>query len=154
MRNFILLLLCILSSVQPLSTKSLHLFILGDDTNKNIWSSVRQDITNIEQSFSYIASVGNLPFYPVKLTRSHRTLSRSHVISSIRKASIKSDDIVVLYYSGHGQGEPCNFTIWPTGNFRNERQLEDLVDFSEIMRRLFSKKAGSPKHVVLKKFLA
>lgn len=138
----------LLISSSYLMPQTLHLFILADDTDETTAVSSIKNMMNIEQSFSYLASLSNLPIHITKCTVSQNTLSRSKVIRSIRKSAIADDDIVVLYYSGHGCREQGESTILPAGAFFNERRHTQnspnffIVEFSEITRRLLSKKAA------------
>lgn len=140
---FSLFLVCLLSSSSFLSAKAFHLFILGDTVDETIEVGVHKNIRNIEQSFSHIALTSELPLHITKLTKSNKNLTRSCVIRSIRKAKIDVDDVVILYYAGHGLRERQTTTIWPCGAFTNERRNSTpIVEFSEVARRLFSKKAA------------
>src|SRR5206468_388011 len=53
-----------------------------------------------------------------------------------------SDDIIILYYGGHGWREHESRTIWPSGDFLNEKRSINIVEFSEITEKLFSKRAS------------
>lgn len=147
MRPFILSLFFIFSFFTSLSAKALHLFILGDIKDKSIKKFSLQNIENIEHSFKYIGSECGIPVNVTKLFVDDGApllkLTRSSVIRAIRKAPINPDDIVILSYSGHGCREKDSPTIWPSGGFENERRHPTtIVEFSEITRRLLSKKAA------------
>lgn len=114
--------------------------ILGDNKEEKIGSWVEKEMVDIEHSFSYIASVIDLPIRVTKLTSADETLSRYHIMRWIHKQRVGSDDILVFYFSGHGGREHENSIIWPSGIIENEKRGVPIVEFSEIAKRLLSKK--------------
>jgi hypothetical protein len=142
MNTFTFLLSCTLLFLSPLSAKGIHLLILGDTKDDTIGMASRKNIQNIKQSFSYLASVGQLPFFLTELTTHNDNLTREDITRWIRKEPIASDDIIVLHYSGHGGREQGSTTLWPSGDFPQRKRKGFIVEFDEIMDRLFSKKAA------------
>lgn len=143
MNTFILLIsFSCLFLISPLSAKEIHLLVLGDTIDQEIGFSTRKNLLNIKKTFSHIAKISNLLLYTTEFTSTNDTLKQSLILNWIRNTRISSDDIVILYYSGHGWRKQDSATIWPSGNFYNANKENNFSDFSEIAGQLFSKKAS------------
>ena len=121
-------------SISPLSAKAFHVLLIGDTKNEDIGTASTKSLRNLEQSFSYISSVSGTPIYIKKLTSTELTFSYRNVERWIREEKIERDDIIVLFYEGHGGRFKSNHTIWPSGYFP-----DGLSDFSLIIKKLIYK---------------
>lgn len=133
---FVLTLVLHLLLLTPLSGKSMHLLIMADD-DSNIGQGVLRDMENIKNSFSYLASTMDIPIRTKILNSKRNLLTYTHVITWLDKEQIAADDVVILYFSGHGGRTLTSPTIWPYVRFPTDR-----VEFTGVIRRLFKKKAA------------
>lgn len=140
MRKLFIFLLIVFTT--ELSAQAFHLLILADNKDPEVGYAAEKNMRNIEQSFSYIASVSTLPIHITKLASADNTLTRDHILKWIRNEHIKPDDIIILYYGGHGLRERESQSVWPSGAFLNEKRSMNIVEFSEITEKLFSKQAS------------
>ena len=101
MRKLLLIFLFI-SFVNPLSAKAFHLLLMGDTEDAKIGTAVTKSIQNLEQSFSYISSVSGIPLHVTKLTSFESTFTYKNVMRWVSKEKVERDDIIVLFYEGHG----------------------------------------------------
>jgi hypothetical protein len=122
--------------ISPLSAKAFHILYMGDDGDKYVGQSVNIDLKNIHKSFTYIASACGMPLY-MKTLRSPE-LRQANIEAWIKKAAIAEDDVVILYYSGHGGRSRNSPTIWPVGSVCEKYK----VDFTLIIEKLLSKRAA------------
>lgn len=136
MRSLIGISLIILSCVlNSLPAQTLHLFLLGSFQDEKISQNVEKSLKNIEDSFSYLASVSGVQLSVIKIPNKSKLLTQRSVEAAIRKKSIGRNDIVILYYHGHGGRMHDSPTIWPFGCFD-----DGYVEFAEILEKLFPKK--------------
>lgn len=80
MKFFILFWFCLSAFSPILSAKTIHLLILGDTADKNLGLSVRKNMRNIQQSFSYIASLSECKFKEKRLTSTEETKKERYQI--------------------------------------------------------------------------
>ena len=118
--------------------------MLGDTAHPDTGKGMQKNLINMKKSFAHIAHVCDLPFSPKELTTTDKNLTRKHIINLFRKKSVDPDDIIILYYSGHGCREEENPTFLPSGGFKNGKRWDqqNIVDFSDITKHLLSKNAS------------
>ena len=140
MKNYcILLFLACFIFISPLSAKAFHLLILGDTEEPYIKYGVMKNIQNIEEVFSYLSMVSRISLNSEKLICTKRNLTRTHILEWVKKEVVAPDDVIILYYSGHGIRTYESPTIWPSACSSSDGKD---IEFSEIMEKLFLKKAA------------
>jgi Aspartate/tyrosine/aromatic aminotransferase len=105
MRNYLVLLLLFYfntsSGITFSEDKYMYVFIVGDIRQASgIGGGVQQDINNVYNEFRYFANLIGYKFKHELITEQNR-LNRDTILQSIRKIP-NSTDVVVFYYSGHG----------------------------------------------------
>lgn len=85
-----------------LSASHLHLFVVGaaHDEDPVMLSAVKNDVEAIRSQALEIADGANLSFSEVLFFGEH--IQTTNVIEAIESLDVKSNDIVIFYYSGHG----------------------------------------------------
>jgi len=141
-RLFTMIFTAIYLCMFPLSATAIHLLILADTTDRCIGPIVTEDAKHMEHCFSYLASASKIPLHVTKLTSARRNLSREHIMRWVRKQHFASDDVVILYYTGHGMRKRISPTIWPGVNIPNRETNEEYVALEPIIRKLILKKAA------------
>ena len=141
MKNFIILVFIATSFfVSSLSAKAFHLLVMGDTQDSSIKQAVSKNLQNVEASFSYLSKVSDIPLLTTKLTCTEKTLTRDHILKWIRNEPVAHDDVIILYYSGHGARTEMSPTIWPFACFPETNAKE--IELSEVVEKLFLKKAA------------
>lgn len=143
MKKFGILSLFVISCfISTLSAKAFHLLLLGDTNSDNedvhFNFASMSNLSHVRKSFAYIASASGIDFRATELTTTNNSLTLRHIKKWLREESVARDDVVILYYSGHGDRSRKTSSIWPRGNFLND----EVINFSEIIEKLFSKKAA------------
>lgn len=95
------------------------------------------DLENIADSFQYLAHASGISLHMKELTTSDNTLSLANINAWIQNEKVAPDDVVLLYFSGHGSRVKSTSTIWPRGEFP-----EGPLEFSRIIEPLFAMKAS------------
>lgn len=141
MKKFIVLFSIIGSFfISPLCAKAFHLLLLGDTKDPSLDLSVMKNIQNVDDTFSYLASVSGVPLHKRKLTSLTKNLTNNHIFNWIKNEDIARDDVVILYYSGHGANYGMGSTMWPFAYF--PEGSKQVIEFPKIMEHLFYKKAA------------
>jgi len=120
-----------------LSAKAFHLFLAGDTEDAGVGTDIVIDLKNIQESFTHIAALTNVPLNVYKITSSDKTFTYNHLKTRFHKAHVAKDDVVIFYYSGHGARSLHTRMIWPCLQFHKR-----IVDSAKIIKRLFLKKAA------------
>lgn len=140
MKNFIIIFLFTCSFfISSLPAKALHLLVMADNTNELKRSAIK-NVQNIEDSFSYLCAVSKIPLHIKKLTKAKGNLTQKHILTWIRKESVAQDDVIILYYTGHGTRTHMSRTIWPLAYF--PETPDKNIRFSDIIEKLFEKRAA------------
>lgn len=140
MKNFIIIFSFVLAfSVSTLSAKAIHFLKMGDTNDSGIKATIRTDLQNMQKGLTYIASVNQVPLYTKEFVSTKGSLTRNAIDRWIQKTRVASDDIIILYFSGHGDRLYNSPTFCPRGYFSTSGEQ---VDFSEVIEKLFSKKAA------------
>jgi hypothetical protein len=122
--------------IQPLSAKAMHLLYMADTIDDPIKKATQCDLQNIHSSFACIASACGVQLHSKKLSGS--ALRQENIEAWMRSALIEKDDVVIVYYSGHGGRSRKSPTIWPFGCFYKKQK----ADFTFITEKLLNKKAA------------
>jgi len=96
---------------------TLHAVIVADTNDSSVGKSVKVDLTNMQSLLGDISRHTGLATAGKSV--SGRELSRGNVMTAINSLSIKSNDVVIFYYSGHGFN-PGN-SKWPGMDLKNGR---------------------------------
>ncbi len=116
-----------LSSSSPQAT--LHAVIVADTNDKNIGKSVDIDRKKLEKFLPSIAKNTGLTLKAQSIY-GHR-LTRKSVATALNQLSVRPNDVVIFYYSGHGGRMSSKRTKWPSMVIERS-----LLDFDWIIAAL------------------
>lgn len=128
--------------VSVLSAKALHLLMMGDTKDVLLGPHVLYNMHNMEQSFFRIAKASKCRFYKTSLATADNTLTGRKITQWIEQQTFSKNDIVVIYYSGHGVRQQTSPTIWPSASLYNEETEEKYVELSEVAKKVILKKGA------------
>lgn len=102
------------STAGSLSVKDvkLHLLVVADTNDPKIGSSVRQDLDDVSNLFRKAAREVGIKYQINKLYGN--TFDKSSIMSKINSLGIKSNDVVIFYYSGHGYNDTSRSNRFPS----------------------------------------
>lgn len=107
----------------PLSCSTMHVIIAGDNRGL-LKESVKVDMERIRSSAKIIAPIiGATCKYKVI---SGEKISSKAILGAIRRTKVKSNDIFLFYFSGHGT-RPLNKSRWPAIYFSKPKAHLDLA---------------------------
>lgn len=112
-RLFILLPFLSLLLTTSLSAKTLHLLMLGDTKGQNISEAVKNNLREMNSIFSLTAAACDISFNQKLLVA--EALTHAQVIAELTNLTVEQDDILIVYYAGHGARKKRTPTIWPIG---------------------------------------
>ena len=142
MKNFYRLLLFCIAFSSSLFGKTIHLLMLGDDKSSDIKVSVNRDLTNFEKSFSYFTKISHIKLKAYTLTSQKGNLKVEKINEWIDKTQIQQQDVVIIYYSGHGFRTTKSPTVIPFGGLSGFKKVRGkILDFPELVTQLIKKKA-------------
>jgi hypothetical protein len=90
----------------------LHLLVVADTNDPKIGSSVRQDLDDVSNLFRKAAREVGIKYEINKLYGD--TFDKSSIMSKINSLGIKSNDVVIFYYSGHGYNDTSGSNRFPS----------------------------------------
>jgi len=117
------------------SIATLHLIIIADTLDNKIGQSVAVDSKNFQDFFQSVVNSSQGKIFLNKIVLEGRDITRNNLIATLNFVSprIKSNDIVVFLYSGHGYRMQTKASKWP---FLNTREY--ATDFDEVITILKS----------------
>jgi len=89
----------------------LHLVVVADTNDPKIGSSVRQDLDDVSNLFRKAAREVGIKYQINKLYGD--TFDKNSIMSKINSLGIKSNDVVIFYYSGHGYNDTRSSNRFP-----------------------------------------
>lgn len=137
MNRFILSLVVFLSAfLSTIDAKELHV-LLAADTLSDVKKASKKDLLNMQEELLEIAEATGLTVHVKELF--HHKLTFSGISKWIKESDIQPDDIVLLYYTGHGLRTEKTQTIWPAIYFPPKREI---VEFTDLIDLLLSRPAA------------
>ncbi len=124
------------------SLATLHLIIIADTLDNKIGQSVAVDSKNFQDFFQSVVNSSQGKIFLNKIVLEGRDITRNNLIATLNFVAprIKSNDIVVFLYSGHGYRMQTKASKWPYLNTR-----EYATDFDEVITIL---KNSNPRQFI------
>lgn len=130
--QFALFLACAAAPASILEAASLHAIIVADTLDDTIGEYTKVDVNNMRAAMDKIARQTKLKLKMEII--SGKNVTPTIVLNKLNKLSIKPDDVVVFFYSGHGYRTPSKGDVlWPNLFFS---KTETGVDFKFISDKL------------------
>ncbi len=108
-KSFTILVFCLLSS--SLLANTLHTIIIADTNNSNGGVSFQTDVNKISKIIRKISKQIDLTLNLKEISGNKVTVDK--VMSTIEKLSVRSNDVVIFYYTGHGGRNSGKRSLWP-----------------------------------------
>lgn len=134
MKNIILLLLSVVGfavNINELPAVDLHAVIVVD-TIGDLRTFTRPDLDNIRTEVRTIAATTGLHLKEKILADG--LFEQKAVVDCIRDLKVKSQDVVLFYFSGHGYRTRVKDTCWPFLYFGCRHQTIDLNYIANVLR--------------------
>ena len=131
---FIIIFVGAILYLPSLCSAQLVSIVLTDTFAGNIGYSVESDLRHVYLETNRIAEVTGLKHNEIIL--SNTELNVKNIYDSINDLKLKSDDIVFLYYSGHGYRTEDSTTQWPNIYITNDNAG---MSFEHIVRLIQDK---------------
>ena len=132
---------------------TLHAIIIADTNDPSIGSSVYKDLRNISDLAELVASSTDMTLNRVLLDRSKSTVS--NLESAIDGLAVRADDLLLFYFSGHGdrrkdQTSPLPTLILNSGILRTQNFSQDAVRAAtiELNDVIYSLAAKQPRLLI------
>lgn len=126
----------LLAVVQPsfVNAANLHAILVGDTVTDDIGTSVVNDLTLFQAEMQKVSKQTGLKLK--KTVMDGKTLRAETLINQVEKLSVRPNDVIVFYFSGHGYRTNSKENPWPNLYI----STEDVgVDFSLIVQELSNK---------------
>lgn len=124
------------------SLATLHLIIIADTLDNKIGTSVAIDSKNFQDFFQAVVDSSQGKIFLNKVVLEGRDITRNNLFATLNFVSprIKSNDIVVFLYSGHGYRMQTKVSKWPVLNTR-----EYATEFDDVITIL---KNSNPRQII------
>jgi len=112
------------------SIATLHLIIIADTLDNKIGTSVAVDSKNFQDFFQAVVNSSQGKIFLNKVVLEGRDITRNNLFATLNFVSprIKSNDIVVFLYSGHGYRMQTKPSKWPVLNTREyATEFDDVI---------------------------
>jgi hypothetical protein len=119
-----------------ISARAIHLVALGDTNDPTLGSAVLVDLKNAEDVLSYLSKQCGVPIYIKQLAGDNLTFKNFQ--TWLQESVVSSDDIIILYFSGHGARTSSSPTMWPFGWLAEGERVE----FTKMIEGILAKKAA------------
>ncbi|MDB6081540.1 MAG: hypothetical protein JWO53_812 [Chlamydiia bacterium] len=130
----ILAILCLMSCKLP--AKELHV-LLSADTISNVKKASKRDLENLQKELLFISSATGMPLRTTLLKGS--MLSIASIQAWLKNEVINPDDVVLIYYTGHGFRTKKSPSIWP---YIYLPATKEAIDINDLVRALTTKPAA------------
>lgn len=114
-----------------IEAEELHAIVVADTLAVNIGSAVEKDLQKVVAEISRISSHANLPH--TKYIFNGQNISAKGILHTIRTLPVKSDDVILFYFSGHGYRTKSKQSPWPNLFLTRENAG---IDFDMIHREI------------------
>lgn len=115
----------------PLTGAEFHALLVGDTTDSSIGRSCRNDIKNMQDEVSRIASYSGLKLHLVILQGTDATTK--NVLKYINELKPSSDDVVFFYNSSHGFHTTSQQDPWPNIYLGQSREGINFESINELL---------------------
>ncbi len=120
---------------QTLPAATLHAIIVADTNDYSIGDSTKQDLHNLENLVKLISQQTGLTLQSVSLEGEQ--FSQERVESALNNLRVAKEDVVIFYYSGHGERALDKTTRWPSLALnKSGAKAGQLFDFDNIIEHL------------------
>jgi hypothetical protein len=119
---------------QPDASSTLHLIIVADTNDYKIGRSVAVDSQNMQDLFEAIVSRSNGKLFLNKIVFEGYSVTQDNMMRAIDTLRVKSDDVIIFSYSGHGHRYQSTTSRWPLLD-----TLNHPTDFLTVIRNIYSK---------------
>ena len=99
------------STVEVESEVKIHLIFAADVDDPSIGHSTREDMNDVTNLLKKASKELNVKFESYKLYGNN--FDKNNINSTIENLSIKDNDVVIFYYSGHGYNNTNNYNKFP-----------------------------------------
>ena len=101
------------ATTQPSSGPTLHLIVFADTNDYKIGDSVTIDSRNVQNLFGEIVKRSNGKLFLNKIVFEGYSVTQKNMLESIASLRVRSDDIIVFLYAGHGHRYQSTASKWP-----------------------------------------
>lgn len=120
---------------QP-QASTLHLIIVADTNDYKIGPSVAVDSRNMQGLFEAIVSRSSGKLFLNKIVFEGTAVTQGNMLGAIDSLRVRSDDVIVFLYAGHGHRYQSTSSKWPLMDTMN-----NATDFLTVIQRIKSKSA-------------
>ena len=110
--------LCLCCAASPAKAQTLHVISVADIHDFDLGTGFGVNSDHVETSTKYLATTAGLKLEFTKITNPERkTIACRAILNSVDKLQAQPDDVVLLYFSGHGfrpedQRDSTNIFPW------------------------------------------
>ncbi len=113
----------------------LHTLLICDTLAENIENSVKHDMLHLHTEMQNVASATGMKYNEIIL--SETMVTTKEIFKAIKNLKVKTDDTVILYFSGHGYRTKNKTNPWPNIYITNDVCGIDLMT---MVQKLTEKK--------------
>lgn len=110
MHKYLLFIMALVAS-SPCFANTVHALLCAETGDPRIAYSVREDHLHMKQVVKLISHDTQKPLQLTELV--DRQLTGGAILQWLHNLETSQDDIVIVYYAGHGEREKTNYTPWP-----------------------------------------
>lgn len=130
---FLVFLIVIFFNHAAVQAATLHAIVVCDTHADEIEDSVEADYRNIRKEIKRISKYTKLK---ARIKRFTGKKVDSDFLDTVKKLKVKSDDVVLFYWSGHGMRFESQEDPWPVFDFEHDSQV---VSQNTVTEELMSK---------------
>ncbi|MGE0087446.1 MAG: caspase family protein [Desulfococcaceae bacterium] len=116
------------------SVPVLRLIIVADTNDSKIGRSVAADSQNMQSLMEDIVSLSNGELVLKKIVLTGDSATRHNMLRAIEYPKVKSTDVIVFLYAGHGHRDQNTSTRWPLLD-----PMDGTADFAEVIAKIKGK---------------
>lgn len=135
---FLVFLIVIFFNHAAVQAATLHAIVVCDTHADEIEDSVEADYRNIRKEIKRISKYTKLK---ARIKRFTGKKVDSDFLDTVKKLKVKSDDVVLFYWSGHGMRFESQEDPWPVFDFEHDSQV---VSPKYRDRRIDEQKSQTP----------
>lgn len=131
--KIIIALLIILSPIITTNSEAatLHAILIGDSHDDELGEAIVEDLNRMHKTIKKISNITKLYKNEIQLYGSKA--NRQNVLEKIKKIQVKSDDVVIAYFTMHGYRSKRKESRWPDLFFGQDNAGVDLEYFTDIL---------------------